>query len=153
QQSSSDNSQNAPIISGFSGGTPETRAPVTFMPDLAFWQWAVGGFCAFMVGVAKTGVPGLGIFVIPVMVLTVGDAKQSAGWLLPILCMADLFAVIAWRGRTAAFRLFALAPWVALGMAGGAAALSLHERVLRPMVGAIILAMLATFLWRRHRSA
>ena len=121
------------------------------MPQLAIWQWALGAFCAFMVGVAKTGVPGLGILVIPLMVLTVGDARQSAGWLLPVLCIADLFAVYYWRRHAAAGRLFALAPWVVGGMAMGAVALSLNERVLRPVVGGLVLLMLAAYLWRRLR--
>src|SRR5258708_987547 len=121
------------------------------MPQLAAWQWALGAFCAFMVGVAKTGMPGLGILVIPLMVLTVGDARQSAGWLLPVLCTADLFAVFYWRRHAAVGRLFALAPWVFGGMALGAAALSLNERVLRPVVGGIVLLMLGAYLWRRFR--
>lgn len=121
------------------------------MPQLAIWQWALGVFCAFLVGVGKTGVPGLGILVIPLMVLTIGDARQAAGWLLPVLCIADLFAVYYWRRHAAAGRLFALAPWVVVGMAVGAAALSLNERVLRPMVGGVVLLMLAAYLWRRLR--
>lgn len=123
------------------------------MPQLAIWQWTLGVFCAFMVGVAKTGVPGLGILVIPLMVLTVGDARQSAGWLLPVLCTADLFAVYYWRRHAAAGRLFSLAPWVVGGMALGAAALSLNERALRPVIGGIVLLMLAAYLWRRLRPA
>jgi uncharacterized membrane protein YfcA len=118
----------------------------------AGWElWALGGVAAFLVGVAKTGVPGLGILVVPLMVLAVGDARLSAGWLLPVLCSADLFAVFYYRRHAAANRLFSLAPWVLLGMAGGAAALSLHERVLRPVVGFIVLLMLGAYLRRRLR--
>lgn len=122
------------------------------MPQLAPWQWALGALCAFQVGVAKTGVPGVGILVIPLMVLTVGDARQSAGWLLPVLCTADVFAVIYWRRHAAARTLFSLAPWVLGGIAAGAVALTMNERILRPMTGVIILIMLATYLWRRFQS-
>jgi len=108
--------------------------------------------CAFFVGVSKTGVPGLGILVVPLMVLTVGDARQSAGWLLPVLCTADLFAVYYWRRNAAARRLFSLAPWVLAGMVFGAAALGLSERALRPVVGVIVLVMLALYVRRRLRS-
>ena len=66
---------------------------------------------------AKTGVPGLGIFVVPLMVLAVGDARQSAGWLLPLLCVADVFAVVAYRRHAEARQLFSLVPWVLVGMA------------------------------------
>jgi len=125
---------------------------MTFVPQLAAWQWAIGAVCAFFVGVSKTGVPGLGILVVPLMVLTVGDARQSAGWLLPVLCTADLFAVYYWRRNAAARRLFSLAPWVLAGMVFGAAALGLSERVLRPVVGVIVLVMLALYVRRRLRS-
>ena len=121
------------------------------MLQLAPWQWLLGGFCSFLVGVAKTGVPGVGILTIPLMVLTVGDARLSAGWLLPILCTADVFAVAYWRRHAAVGRLFSLAPWVLVGMAAGAAALSLSERVLRPAIGVIVLLMLGAYLRRRSR--
>lgn len=119
------------------------------MPQLEWWQWFLGAGAAFFVGVAKTGVPGLGILVVPLMVLAVGDAKQSAGWLLPILCMADLFAVIYWRRHAAASRLFALAPWVLLGLGAGAWALSMPESGIRILVGLIVSVMLVAYLRRR----
>ncbi len=122
------------------------------MPTLAPWQWILGALCAFMVGVAKTGMPGVGILAIPLMVITAGDTKSSAGWLLPILCTADLFAVFYWRRHAAANKLISLVPWVVVGMAGGAAALYLKEQVLRPMVGIIVLIMLVLYLYRRFKS-
>lgn len=111
----------------------------------------LGIFCAFFVGVAKTGVPGLGILVIPVMVLTVGDARQAAGWLLPILLMGDVFAVLFWRRHSNWSRLYSLAPWVLAGIVLGAFALALPESYLRPMVGVIVLVMLALFVRRLLR--
>jgi uncharacterized membrane protein YfcA len=124
------------------------------MPELEWWQWALGATCAFFVGVAKTGVPGLGILVVPMMVLIVGDARKSAGWLLPILCFADLFAVFYYRRHAAANRLFSLIPSVLVGMAAGALTLSLPETRIRPLIGIIVLVMLAAYLWRkRHPDA
>ncbi len=124
---------------------------LSLIPHLSAFQWLLGAVCAFMVGVAKTGVPGVGILAIPLMVLAVGDARQSAGWLLPVLCTADVFAVFYWRRHAAAGRLFSLLPWVVAGMALGAAALSLNERILRPGVGFIVLLMLGAYLRRRLR--
>jgi uncharacterized membrane protein YfcA len=123
------------------------------MPHLSAAHWALGILCAILVGKAKTGLPGLGILVVPLMVLTVGDARLSAGWLLPMLCTADIVAVIMWRRHAAANRLFSLAPWVLVGMATGAVSLSLNEAILRRMIGVIVLVMLAAYLWRRFRSA
>ncbi len=123
------------------------------MPSLTAAQWALGILVALLVGKAKTGLPGLGILVVPLMVLTVGDARLSAGWLLPMLCTADIVAVVMWRRHAVANRLFSLAPWVLAGMALGAVSLSLPEVILRKVVGTIVLGMLAAYLWRRYRSA
>lgn len=121
------------------------------LPQLEVWQWCLGALCAFAIGLAKTGVPGIGILVVPAMVFAVGDARQSAGWLLPILCTADLFALYFWRKHSAANRLFSLAPWVIAGMIGGAFALALPEKTLRPVVGSIVLIMVIAHIWRRMR--
>lgn len=120
------------------------------MPDLPLWRYALGMLCAFNVGVAKTGVPGLGILAIPLFVVAVGDARLSAGWLLPILITADIFAVWHFRKHPAAGRLFALLPWVALGMTAGAFLLIYPDRVLRPVIGGIIFVMLVLFLLRKR---
>ena len=121
-------------------------------PALPLWRWVLGAVCAFGVGVAKTGVPGLGILVVPLMVQAAGDARQSAGWLLPMLCSADVLAVAYYRRHAHARRLFSLLPWVLLGMGGGSLLLSGPELLLRRVVGGIVLAMIAVRL-RRARSA
>jgi uncharacterized membrane protein YfcA len=122
-------------------------------PDLALWQWLLGAACALGVGMAKTGVPGLGIFVVPMMVLAVGDARQSAGWLLPLLCVADVVAVVAYRRHAEARQLFSLIPWVLVGMAAGALALGGPESVLRRVVGGIVLAMVVLRIARGRAAA
>ncbi len=119
-------------------------------PNLAIWQWTLAAFCAFNIGMAKTGVPGLGILAVPLFVLAVGDARLSAGWLLPILLMADLFAVVAYRRHPAAKNLFGLLPSVVVGLATGAFVLSYPERIIRPLLGAIVLLILILFLLRRR---
>lgn len=121
------------------------------LPDLSLARWLLGMVCAFSIGLAKTGMPGFGILAIPLMLFTVGDARQSAGWLLPIMCTADVFAILYWRRHAAASRLFSLAPWVLTGMAGGALALAMKERILRRVVGGCVLTMLTLFLARRLR--
>jgi len=121
------------------------------MPHLAPWQWLLGIFSAFMIGVAKTGAPGVGTMIAPLMVLTVGDARLAAAWTLPVLSTADVFAVAYWRRQAEARQLFSLIPWVLAGIAGGALALSLDEHVIRRIIGVIIVGMVAVYLWRRWR--
>jgi len=120
------------------------------IPDLAAWKWVLGAFSAFAIGVAKTGMPGVGSFVAPLMVLTVGDARHAAAWTLPILSTADVFAVLYWRKHADARKLFSLIPWVAAGMVAGALALGLRELVLRRMIGYVVILMLVLYIARRR---
>lgn len=122
------------------------------MPDFPLYKWLLGAFCAYSVGVAKTGVPGLGILSVPLFVLTVGDARLSAAWLLPLLICADAFAVFYFRRHASAGALFSLFPWVCAGMAGGAWMLRFPDEYIRPTVGTISLVMLLLFLWRQRRT-
>ncbi len=119
------------------------------MPHLATWQWLLGIFSAFMIGVAKTGAPGVGTMIAPLMVLTVGDARLAAAWTLPVLSTADIFAVTYWRRHAEARQLLSLIPWVLVGIAVAAVALKLDELVIRRVIGGISVAMLVVYLWRR----
>ncbi len=85
------------------------------------------------------------------MVLTLGDARVAAGWLLPMLCAGDVLAVLMWRKQAQAWRLLSLAPWVVAGIVLGAVSLSLSEKILRPVIGVIVLVMLGAYVWRRWR--
>jgi uncharacterized protein len=123
------------------------------VPELPIAKWMLGALCAYFVGVAKTGMPGLGIFVVPLMALTVGDARQSAGWLLPLLCAADVFAVFYYRRHAQTTRLLSLTPWVLVGMAAGALALGAPEPVLRRVVGGIVLVMIVVHVVRQRSPA
>lgn len=103
-----------------------------------------------MIGMAKTGAPGVGTMIAPLIVITVGDARYAAAWTVPILSTADVFAVSYWRRHTEAVKLFSLIPWVAVGMAGGAGALSWSEPVIRRIIAGIVVAMVAIYLWRKR---
>jgi hypothetical protein len=119
------------------------------MPDFHPWQWALGSFCAFMIGVAKTGIPGIGAFMVPLMILTVGDARLSAAWTVPMLTTGDVFAVTYWRRHAHIGHLVSLVPWVGVGMVGGALALAFPEEALRVLVGVVIVVMVGVSLLRR----
>ncbi len=123
------------------------------LPPLAAWQWFLGAFSAFVIGVAKTGAPGLGTLIAPLMVIVVGDARLATAWALPVLITADIFAVWYWRRQAEARQLFSLAPWVIVGIVAGAFALGLPELAIRRMLGVIVLTMMFIYLRRRFRPA
>jgi hypothetical protein len=64
--------------------------------------------------------------------------------------VADVFGVVYYRRHAHLGRITRLVPWVLVGMVLGAAALALPEVVLRRIVGAIVLAMIAVHLWRKR---
>jgi uncharacterized membrane protein YfcA len=121
------------------------------LPALAPWQWALGAACALMIGVAKTGAPGLASLTVPLMVFTVGDSRLSAAWTAPLLIVGDVFAVWYWRRHADAGTLMSLVPSVAVGMVLGGLALRMDDTILRRLLAVTVLAMVAlTIARRRH---
>jgi hypothetical protein len=116
---------------------------------LETWQWILAVGCAVLNGMGKTGVPGLGILVIPLMLLAIDDPKLSVGTTLVLLCVADLFAVFFYRRHAHWGRLLKLSPWVVIGLAFGMLALKaidyyqVDELWFSRMIGVIVLAMIA----------
>ena len=112
--------------------------------EITHWaQWAVLAISAFAIGVSKTGLPGVGILVVPLLAI-VFPAKPSVGLLLPILIIADLFAVGYYRHHGQWRHLVKLLPWAVAGIGFGYVILSkIDSQTLKPLIGLIVLAMLA----------
>ena len=112
------------------------------MPHHDPLTWTLLAIAAVLVGMAKTGVPGLGILVVPLVFHAVPDARLAPAVLLPLLCVADVAGVAIYRRHAEPGRLWRLFPWVVVGMAGGSAALAwIPGPALRVTVGVIVLAM------------
>ncbi len=112
--------------------------------------YIIGGLAAFLIGLAKCGVPGLGIMAVPLMA-AVFPARESVGALLPILIAGDLIAIAFFRRQAMWSWILRLAPWVAVGLALGAWWLKgLDDEALRRVLGLLVLAMLALDLVRRR---
>ena len=107
---------------------------------------------ALLVGLSKTGLPGVSILGIVLMTEAYPkDATYSVGAILPVLLVGDVFAV-AWFRRHADWgRLMRLLPWVLLGMIPGAFLLwNCKGNQLRPIIGWLVLGMLAIELCRQR---
>ncbi len=85
------------------------------LPALETYQWAWLLASAFLIGMAKAGVKGLGMFVVPAMAAAFGG-KVSVGLVLPLLSMADVFAV-SYYNRDAEWKyIWRLLPTAAIGV-------------------------------------
>ena len=70
---------------------------------------------AFLVGVAKTGIGGLGMLAV-VLFAQIMPAKQATGMVLPLLCFGDLFAYASYRQHAKWSACWKLFPWTAAGV-------------------------------------
>lgn len=116
------------------------------MQDTAFWSAAV--FAAVAVGMAKGGLPMVGMLAVPVLSLVISPVA-AAGLLLPIYVLSDGFGLWvyrrAWDGRVVAI----MAAGMTVGVAIGWATASLvSERLVTGLVGAIGLTFSAATLLR-----
>ncbi len=119
--------------------------------ELSAVQWIVIIFCALMFGVAKTGIPGIGILAVSLMAAIL-PARISTGFVLPMLIMADLFAVIYYRRKAVWSHLVRLIPWAVIGIVIGWLIMDkISDAQLQPVIGAIVLSLLLVNAWRRHR--
>jgi uncharacterized membrane protein YfcA len=105
-------------------------------------------------GVAKGGFAGaFGFVVVPIMALVVSPL-QAAAILLPILCIMDLFALWAFRGRWQWSELRLLIPSSLLGIAVGTLLFGyLSPDLIRFLLGAIAILFTVHSWWQKRRAA
>lgn len=116
--------------------------------DIELTGWIVIALCAMTVGIAKTGVPGLGILPVPLMALAVAS-RESTGLLLGILILADLFAITYHRHNAQWRHVIRLLPPAFAGIVAGYYGLrEINDEQLKPVIGAIVLVMLGLNYWR-----
>ena len=85
------------------------------MFDFSLTEWLLLFLCAMLMGLSKVGVPGVSMFVVPTFAIIFGG-KSSTGILLPILMMADWFAVGYYHRHAEWKYLWKLFPWAFIGI-------------------------------------
>jgi uncharacterized protein len=120
---------------------------------LTSWQWVLACLGAFLVGVSKTGIAGLGILTVA-MFTTILPAREAVGAVLVILLAGDLVAVTVYRREASWPHLGRLFPWTALGIMLGAFTLGqLNEPLLRALIGGILVLLVTVHFVRRRSVA
>jgi len=116
-------------------------------------SYLLGWASAALVGLSKTGLPGVSIPAILLMTEAFADdAKLAIGAVLPVLLVGDVFAVAWYRHHALWHQLWRLFPYVAAGMVPGWVLLRLLPlgNDLRPWIGATVLVLLAVEIVRRR---
>ena len=123
------------------------------MASLTGAEWALLALGAFLVGLSKTGVAGLGILTV-VIFASILPPKASVGVVLPILISADVVAVAAFRRHADWGQLVRLFPWACAGVVLGYFALGrINDAQTEKLVGGIVLAMVVLHFARQRNLA
>jgi len=83
--------------------------------EIALSSWILAGAAAFVIGLSKAGIKGIAVINVTFMALAFG-AKESTGLVVPLLILADVFAVIYYNRHTQWKYVFKLLPWMIVGV-------------------------------------
>ncbi len=115
--------------------------------------WIFAAVAALVVGLSKTGVPGLGMLSVAIFA-NLMPTKQASGFVLPLLIFGDLVAVFSYRQHTEWSHLRRLFLWPGAGVVLGAFAMSrLDNHQAKLLVGGLIVILVGLHIWRKRRAA
>lgn len=114
-------------------------------------EWVILFVSAILIGMSKTGIQGISMLAVPIMAITFG-AKPSTGLILPMLCTADLIAVLYYR-RIAEWKyIIKLLP---AALAGFAIALAVDKVVpaseFKHLMGGCLAVVLLVMFWSERK--
>ncbi len=105
-------------------------------------QWACAYGAAICIGLSKTGFGGVGMLAVLLMA-QVMPARESTGAVLPLLIVADIFAVRAFRQFTVWKHLAKMLPPAFLGIVSGWLLMPhLSSKIFGPLIGWMVLALI-----------
>lgn len=120
--------------------------------ELTTLQWVLLALSGLLIGMAKTGLSGVGMMVVPILANAFGG-RPSVGLLLPILIFADVFAV-TWYNRHADWKhILRLLPWAFAGIVvATVVGKSISDQSFNRLLAAMVLGGIAILVWRDVRS-
>src|SRR5438045_2840804 len=116
------------------------------LPEGSLLNWVLIAAAAFIIGLSKAGVKGIDMMNITIMAIVFGG-KASTGIVLPLLCIADIMAVLYYRRHARWDHFWKLLPWMAAGILIGVyVGKDLNEAVFRKIMAVIIMLTVAIML-------
>jgi uncharacterized protein len=103
-------------------------------------NWVLILVASFIIGLSKAGLKGIDMLNVTIMAIVFGG-KASTGIVLPLLCVADIGAVIYYHRHAQWNHFWKLIPWMAIGILIGVfVGKDLNETVFRKIMALIIIA-------------
>jgi len=102
---------------------------------------------SFLIGVSKTGIPGVGILAIPLTAMIL-PAKASTGIILPNLIAGDIFAVSYYKKKAIWKYILRLLPFASIGIIIGYFLMGkINDKQLSKFIGIVILVIFLLNWW------
>ena len=113
--------------------------------------WLCGILAAVLIGMGKTGLSGAGNVAIPLMAFLFGG-KPSTGIILPLLCMADVMAVIYYHRHADWKQIFKILPWALAGVIVAVFVGNyISDKAFKTTIGVTVLLSVILMFWQDFR--
>ncbi len=120
---------------------------------LSLFDFVLAFLAAFILGLGKAGVKGLGVVIVTIMAIVFGG-KASTGVLIPLMVLADIFAVIYYHRHTQWKYLGKLLPMMAVGVLLGVWwGNDISEAVFKQVMAVFILVTVVIMFWMDRRKS
>lgn len=121
------------------------------MQNLSPQLWFLVFLGSFIIGLSKSGLKGIEMLNVTIMALVFGG-KASTGVVLPLLCVADILAVIYYNRHAQWSHFWKLIPYIAIGILIGVYIGNLmNEAVFKKIMAIIILLTVVIMFWLEYR--
>lgn len=118
-------------------------------------DWVLIALSAFIIGLSKAGLKGIDMLNVTLMAIVFGG-KASTGVVLPLLCVADIMAVMYYNQHAQWRHFWRIIPWMVAGvLIGVVVGKNLDEIVFRRIMAVIIVltvAIMVALEFRKNKS-
>jgi uncharacterized protein len=83
--------------------------------EVGILNFSLAAFCAFLLGVSKSGIKGIASLIVTGLALVYG-AKNSTGILMPLLLVGDVFAITYYKRHVQKEYIIKMLPWMVIGV-------------------------------------
>lgn len=121
--------------------------------NVSFAQWGLALAAALVIGLSKAGIKGIAIVNVTLMALAF-NAKESTGIVVPLLVLADIFAVVYYNQHANWAYVVRFLPWMVFGtLLGVYIGNDLNEKNFKIGMSIIILISVALMFWWDRRKS
>jgi hypothetical protein len=116
--------------------------------ELSVVGWLLFMLCGLLLGMAKTGLSGAGLIVVPLMAGIFGG-RESVGIVLPMLIVADVFAVNYYNRHANWQYVFKLIPWALAGIIAGLLfGKAINDKAFKETIAILVIAGIVLMIWQ-----